>query len=287
LKTAVAAILLLCASLPARSGNHHTFWVVRGKHNTVYLLGSVHVLKPSQSELPPEALHAYAEARALVMEVPLSDLATDKMMSLTLSLGTLPDGRTLATSLGPAVYKDFCAHAKPLGLEPEYLSHFQPWLAALMIEQLELAKAGFDVNSGADLQLARRAQADHKPIIGLETAKDQLSLFAHLNARQQREFMLYTLQDADDAPREVQSMITAWRDGDIASLDKSLHEGFEQFPELFRALTTTRNRKWLAEILPMLDDDHDYLIVVGALHLVGHDGLVELLERHGYEPVQH
>jgi uncharacterized protein len=285
-RSAAAAILFLCISLPAWSSGHHIFWVVHGRHNTIYLLGSVHVLKPSESELPPEVMRAYARAHALVMEVPLSDLSVGKLMSLTLDLGTLPRGKTLAEALGPTLYADFSAHAKPLGLDPAYLRHFQPWLAALTVEQLELAKAGFDIDSGADMQLARRAQADHKPIIGLETAKDQLSLFSHLSAPQQREFMQYALQDADDTPREVETMVGAWRDGDTGTLEKALHEGFDQFPALYQALTTDRNRKWLAEILPLLRGDQNYLIVVGALHLVGHDGVIELLQRRGYVPIQ-
>ncbi len=294
-KTAVAAALVLCVSLPAWSGephtdhhtDHHVFWVVHGRHNTVYLLGSVHVLKPSESELPPEVLRAYAHAHALVMEVPLSDLSFDKLVGLTLTLGTLPQGKTLVAALGPTLYANLSAHAKPLGLDPAYLSHFQPWLAALTIEQLALAQAGFDFNSGADMQLARRASADHKPIIGLETARDQLSLFAHLTEAQQREFVQYTLEDTDHAPREVETLIRAWRNGDTRALEQALHEGFDQFPDLYQALTTDRNRKWLAEILPLLRDDQDYLIVVGALHLVGGDGLIALLRRHGYVPIQH
>ncbi len=286
-KSAVASIIVLCLSLPARGAEHHTFWVVHGRHNTVYLLGSVHVLKPSDSELAPEVLRAYADAHALVMEVPLGDLSIEKLTGLTLRLGTLPHGETLEAALGPALYADFSAHAKPLGLDPGYLSHFQPWLAALTVEQLELAKAGFDIDSGADMQLSQRAKADHKPVIGLETAEDQLSLFARLTAPQQREFMRYTLEDADNASHEVESLVAAWRDGDTGALEKSLHEGFDEFPDLYRALTTDRNRKWLAEILPLLRDDRDYLIVVGALHLVGRDGVIELLRRQGYAPVQY
>jgi uncharacterized protein len=286
-KAAFAAMLVLCLARPAWSGEHHTFWIVHGRHNTIYLLGSVHVLKPSDSELPAEVLRAYAHAHALVMEVPFGDLSVDKLMTLTLALGTLPKGKTLALALGPALYANFSAHAKPLGLDPAYLSHYQPWLAALTVEQVALAKAGFDINAGADMQLAQRAKRDHKPIIGLETAKDQLSLFARLTSAQQREFMQYTLDDAGNAPREVESLVVAWRSGDIGALEQALHEGFDQFPDLYQALTTDRNRKWITEILPLLRGDQDYLIVVGALHLVGPDGVIELLERHGFVPVQH
>ncbi len=283
--TAVA-LIALSVSAPASSGEHHTFWVVHGRHNVIYLLGSVHVLKPSESELPPEVLDAYARAHALVMEIRLDDLSVVELLKLTLQLGTLPRGATLAAALGPTLYASFAAHAKPLGLDPQNLSRVEPWLAALTIEQLALAKAGFDVDSGADIQLARRAEADRKPIIGLETAEDQLGLFARLTAAQQRQFMQYTLQDTDDAPREVEGLVAAWRSGDLVALEAALHEGIDEFPELYRALTTDRNRRWLAEILPLLRENQDYLIVVGALHLVGPDGLIALLERHGYVPLQ-
>lgn len=284
----LVAVFFLGVSLGARSEDiHHTLWAVKGNRNTVYLLGSVHVLKAVDSELPTEALRAYASARALVMEINLNDVSADKLLGSMLDLETLPTGMTLAGALGPDAYNKFAAHAKPVGLDPEFLSHCQPWFAVQMLNQLEMAKLGFDPNAGVDLQLAKRAQADHKNIIGLETIEEQVEILARLSLDQQRQYVLYSLADVDNTASVLDAMISAWRTGDIKVLEQSLGQGLEEFPDLYSKLTTDRNRKWLPTIVGLLNDDRDYLVVVGALHLVGRDGIVELLQRRGYEVVQH
>jgi uncharacterized protein YbaP (TraB family) len=280
---------------PASAGNppvsghepHHIFWAVQGKHNTVYLLGSIHALKPADAVLPAQVLRAYESAQMLVLEVPFDDLTGGGLMRSMLDHGVLPKDQTLATALGPDIYAQFSARAWPLGLDPAYLSHFQPWYAALTLEQLALAKEGFEANSGVDMQLGERARADHKQITGLETIDDQLKIFSGLSPPQQRQFMLYTIDDVDDVNGQVNTLVAAWRDGDTARLGAVLGRALVQFPDLYQALVTDRNHKWMAGIEALLNDEHDCLVVVGALHLVGRDGVVELLRQQGYRPVQH
>jgi uncharacterized protein YbaP (TraB family) len=234
------AVFLLGVSIGTRSeDNHHTLWTVKGNHNTVYLLGSVHVLKAADSDLPPEAVRAYASAKALVMEINLNEVSTNKLLGSALNLKTLPAGETLAGALGPDVYNKFAAHAKPLGLDPEFLSHFQPWFAVQMLNQLEVAKLGFDPNSGVELQLAKRAQTDHKDIIGLETIEEQVEIFAHLSLDEQRHYVLYSLANGDNASRALDAVVSAWRTGDINVLEQLVGEGPRSF-DLYRKLTTDR-----------------------------------------------
>ena len=115
---------------------------------------------------------------------------------------------------------------------------------------------------------------------------EQLGLFSHMSLDQQRRFLLYCLEDADDSAEEMNEIVSAWHRGDTAKLERLLGEGMEKFPDLYRTLTTDRNRKWLPRIETMLHEKQDYLIIVGALHLVGKDGLVALLERQGYKVQQ-
>ncbi len=286
---ALAAALLCTLAVGARAGEsaHHTFWIVKGAHNTVYLLGSVHVLKPTARDLPAEALHAYADAAALVMELDLNDPSADLALGTDLSLESLPDGQTLAGVLGPEAYRRFTSHVQTLGLEPDLFSSYQPWFAAMVMEQAELAQQGFDPGSGVDEQLAQRAAADRKPIIPLETLDEQLGFFAHLSMAQQRRFLLYMLDDADDAVHSADAIVNAWRSGDVASLERLLTESSQEYPELFRLLTSDRNRRWLPTLTELLRAREDYLVVVGALHLVGRDGLVHLLQQQGFQVEQH
>ncbi len=265
---------------------HHILWQVKGKHNTVYLLGSVHMLKAADSALPSEAMHAYAASKILVMELDLNGAGTESLLDSSGELETLPEGQTLAEAAGPQLYAKLIARTQPLGLGPEVLEHFQPWFAALMLQQLELAQSGFDSAAGVDEQFAALAQADQKPIIGLETIDEQLGFFAHLSLEQQREFLRSTLEDSASVQSETDAVVRAWQHGDTAKLEQLLREGTNESPELYRLLTTERNRRWLPKITQLLSADDNYLVIVGALHLIGHDGVIELLQRQGYTAVQ-
>ena len=285
----IAAILLgigVCLGAHGEAARH-TFWEVKGRNNTLYLLGSVHMLKPDDSLLPAEALHAYEQSKALVMELDLNDANAEALLGSGLESAMLPEGQTLGEVLGPELYATMVAHAKPLGLEPEIMARFQPWFAALMLEQTALSQSGFEAGAGVDEQFARRAQADHKPIIALETVEEQLGFFAQLPTEQQRQFLRATLKDLDTEASDAAVMVRAWQRGDSAELERLLRKESGDTPELFRMLTTDRNRRWLPRIVALLSESQDYLVIVGALHLVGSDGLIELLRRQGYSVVQH
>lgn len=269
------------------SAGHHVLWEVKGKHNTVYLLGSVHMLRPDDSAIPAEALHAYDEARTLVMELDLNATGAEALSAPEPELEQLPQGETLAMALGPDLYGKFKWQATSVGLDPQLLEHSQPWFAALMLEQLELTQAGFDSASGIDMQFAQRAHLDGKRIIGLETLSEQLGIFAHLSAPQQRDYMRSTLDGFQSDLKDTEKVVQAWQNGDTGRLEQLLREGSSDSPQLYRMLTIDRNRKWLPRITQLLNDNDNYLIIVGALHLIGEDGVIDLLRQRGYTPIQH
>jgi uncharacterized protein YbaP (TraB family) len=260
---------------------HHILWAIQGKHNTVYLLGSMHLLRPADSALPAEVMQDYAAARALVMELDLSEEDPPKLPGPAPALADLPADLTLSKVLGRKLNAQLQLHAAKLGLDVKGLQHFQPWVVVLILDQLELAKLGYDADSGVDMQLLHRAQADHK-LIGLETADDQYGFFAHLSIREQRQYLRSALKDEEDNPNETDELFQAWQRGDTAALEKLLQQGADEAPEIFRLLTVDRNRKWLPKITQLLNDDTDYLVVVGALHLVGRYGLIDLLQSQGF-----
>lgn len=281
-------ILLLSLGLtPAQAAEeHHTLWSLHGKANTVYLLGSVHFLKPSE-HLPAVVDQAYREAEKLVMEIDMDDLDPLLAQQTTMQLGLLPPDRTLESELGARAYSKVSEQARQIGIDPALLSRFRPWLAAMTLVQLQLTKQGLDPNSGVERQLTARASADGKEIIGLETLPQQLGMLAGLSNAQQREFLMYSVEDTERASQELEELIGAWRQGDTRTLERLLAEGFEKYPDLYRPLTVERNRKWIGNIEHLLDDSDDYLVVVGTLHLVGKDSVIELLERKGHKVTQH
>jgi uncharacterized protein len=283
---AVFALLGSGAALPD-NGGHHILWEVQGRHNVLYLLGSVHLLRPDDSEIPSDAMRAYEQSKTLVLELDLNALDPQEVVADGASLGVLPEGKTLSDELGPDLYAKFKTRAGSLGLNAELTERFQPWFAAMTLEQMELTQAGFDASSGVDMRLAQRAQLDNKAVIGLETMSQQLHIFADMSAEQQRAYMRSTLDEMDGGVKEVNEVIAAWQHGDTQKLEQLLKEATQESPELFRKLTTDRNRSWLPRIEHMLDDDKNYLVVVGALHLIGQGGVVDLLQHDGYHIVQH
>lgn len=274
----------LAAEAPAAP--KHSLWSLSGKTNTVYLLGSVHFLSPNE-KLPQAMEAAYEDAEALVMEIDMDDLDPMEAQKVALELGMLPEGRTLESELGADLYAQVSTKAKELGVEPAMLTRFRPWFAALTLVQLHLIKMGLDPNAGVEQRLTARAGTDGKPIQGLESLREQLGMLAGLPPEQQREFLLYSVEDSERATKEIDTMLTAWRVGDVAALDRLLAEGMEQYPKVYRPLTVDRNRKWISSIEGLLDDREDYLVVVGTLHLVGDESVIELLERKGHRIKQH
>ncbi len=274
-------------SQPAPSAPaHNALWSLKGKSNTVYLLGSVHFLKPSD-QLPPAIDAAYLDAEKLVMEIDMDDLDPLAAQQVTMELGLLPDGKTLESELGAEAYLRVASQARETGLDPALLNRFRPWLAAMTLVQLQLMKHGLDPAAGVEQRLTTRAATDGKEITGLETMEQQLGMLAGLPPQQQREFLMYSVEDAERAREEIDNLIAAWRAGDTPALARILAEGFEKYPDLYRPLTVDRNRKWIASIEELLDDTDDYLVVVGTLHLVGKDSVIELLEDKGHRIRQH
>jgi uncharacterized protein YbaP (TraB family) len=244
------------------------------------------MLKPEDSALPPVALRAYDRSKTLVMELDLNDVDANALLGSGLESATLPEGKTLPAVLGPRLYAQLRAQAEPLGLLPEILDQFQPWFVAMLLEQMSLMQSGFQATSGVDMQLAQRAGTDGKPIVGLETMSEQMGFFAELTLDQQRDYLRSTLKELNSATDQTAALVTAWQRGDTAALEKLLAQASAEAPDLYRRLTTDRNRRWLPKIAALLNGDHDAMVVVGAMHLVGKDGLIELMKRRGYAPVQ-
>jgi uncharacterized protein YbaP (TraB family) len=284
----LVTLTAILACLPATARDRHALWTVEGRHNTVYLLGSIHVLRPDDGGLPDVAEDAYDDAEHIVMEIDLDDPAIVDPMALLGQMqrtALLPAGETLRGVLG-ADYDDVQTKVQAAGLDLATLDRFAPWFVATMMLQLELTQAGFRPEYGVEQRIATRARDDGKPITGLETPEQQFAVLSSLSLPDQKRFLLLTLEEFDQLESEAQELLTAWRSGDTETLEAILTEEFEEFPELYGPLTVDRNRAWVGRLADLLDDRDDYLVVVGAAHLVGRDSVVDLLRERGFEVKQ-
>ncbi|HEY4971814.1 MAG TPA: TraB/GumN family protein [Steroidobacteraceae bacterium] len=277
--------LLLCVAARA-DGALHSLWEVHGKHNTVYLLGSIHVLRLSDYPLAPAVLEAYGNAKSVLMEVNMEDLSSAQVQAEMLASAVLPDGKTLLDVLGQQRYGRAAALAHEVGVELSMFDQFAPWFAAEAISQLQLAQLGFQPESGVEMYFMERARSDGKSVAGLETVHDQISIFQDMPLDTQAEYLASSLEQAHDLPHEVASMVRAWQQGDTQWFANQLLSEFKQDSRLYQSVLGARNRKWLPKIEALLNDDKNYLVIVGTGHLVGAGSVIELLKKDGIGATQ-
>lgn len=261
-------------------------WAIRGAHNTVYLAGSVHLLRSRDAALPAAFERAYKDADALVMEIDLDDLNPATAQSWMMEHGMIGDEKTLGDLIGKQRFERVEQEGNRLGVPVEALQQLEPWLVAMTLAQLQYMKLGFDPEQGVEKQLERKAQADHKEITGLETLEEQLGLLANLPADDQAKFLDLTLEEMHEMEGETDTLLGAWRAGNAQKLASMLSDEYKVAPVLYRTLVADRNRRWMPQLEKLLKSDKDYLVVVGALHLVGTGGLLELTKARGYEAKQ-
>lgn len=259
-------------------------WRLRRGAGTVYLAGSLHLLPPAAA-LPSPYQRAYAEAERLVLEIDPASLASPDaigaLMGDMMQRALLPPDRSLQALLGPSRWSQLLQAVVPLGLPPEGLDRVQPWLVNLLVMHQSLQGGDFRAESGVEGQLQRRAVADGKPIEALETAAQQLELFAGLPLADQVAMLQQTLTEAAAVPAQLVELEKAWRRGDEASLEALMIRSFPEGSTSRVRFLGQRNRAWLPAIEARLRRPDDTLVVVGALHLLGPDGLVALLRQRG------
>jgi len=283
---ALACLAFLCVGVRA-DGTAHALWEIHGKHNTIYLLGSIHVLRPSDYPLAPELLDAYSHAQSIYMEVNLQEVDTQSMQAELLASAMLRDGKNLPGILGKQRYDHAAALARDVGVDLANFDQFAPWFAAEAISQLQLMQLGFQPQSGVEMYFLQRAKSDAKSVAGLETVHDQIALFDGLSMDAQAEYLLSSLEEAHDLPKEVDSMVKAWNRGDTLWFERQMKSEFGRDPSLYQSVLVARNRKWVPKIEALLKEDKNYLIIVGTGHLVGTGSVIDLLKKDGIGAIQH
>ncbi len=277
------AVSLLLAGPVLADGQPVSMWLIEGEANRVYLLGSVHLLRRQDHPLPQIMEDAYQDAEALIMELDMDDLDPAALQAATNRMGMLDEGVTLQDVLGQDTWEQALAAAEAIRIPLDMMAESEPWLAAITIEQLILLRLGFNPLYGVELHMTTKAVADGKPITGLETAEEQLGFFDDMSIEAQTDLLMRTLTESQEAEQMMDGLVDAWRRGDVDYLQDNMLAEMAEYPELYATIVVDRNRRWVDDIVELLDDADDYLIVVGALHMVGDDGVPTLLTERGIE----
>jgi len=285
-KLLLFALALSGPSLAAEDGHPLSMWQLDGQQNRIYLLGSIHLLREKDHPIPSAIYDAYNDAETLIMELDMDDMDPIASQTMATELGLIQDGRTLADLMGPDLYAEAEALALAAEIPLKLLSQAEPWYAAMNVELMLLMRIGFNPAYGIETHLMEMAKADQKEILGFETMRQQLDFLDNLSPDAQREMFMQALSEGEAMRELMDSMIEAWRRGDMEFMEDNLLSDMQDYPELNQTIVVDRNLDWTSQIEELLDDEIDYLIIVGTLHLVGDEGVPELLTGRGHSVTQ-
>jgi uncharacterized protein YbaP (TraB family) len=279
-------VVLFSAGVARAAENLGTvfMWKVEKGAATVYLLGSIHALKADAYPLPAAIESAFESAEIAVFEVDVNEMNSAAFELL--AAGSLDGQQTLEEIVGAETWAELGEATRKAGLEPGMLQFMKPWMAALSVAALELTAAGYLPAYGLDTHLSERAAEAGKERQALETVDFQVSLFAGLMPEESLAFLRYTLADLETLVPLLDEIYTHWRVGDVGPVEELLGREYSDFPDLFEKFVTDRNHRWMDHLETLLAGERDALVVVGALHLVGDEGLVALLRERGYTVTQ-
>jgi len=258
-------------------------WKIQSDANRVYVLGSLHFAKKEMYPLRQEIENAFDQSDFLVVEANVSDIGRVDVQKLMES-AFYPGNDTLEKHVSPEAYEQVKKEMGGLGLPPELISKQKPWFLAMTLEALESIKLGLDPKFGIDIHFLSKAEGKKK-ILELESLDYQISLLSGLSDREQELLLLYTLKDFDIMEQELDKTIQAWTSGDVKTMESLMTKSVSQdrrFSFVLEKLIYERNKKMASKIKNFLKAKETYFIIVGAGHLVGNEGIIELLKRDGY-----
>lgn len=259
-------------------------WVVKDADTTVYLFGTVHVLKPGLSWFDEAVRAAFDRSDTLMLEMVEPDAAT--MRKLVMAKGFNPSGRTLTEKLPADKRAAVAAALGKAGLPAQAYDRMDPWMAAVTLSMAPIQRMGYQPESGAEKSLARAAKDAGKAVEGFETAEQQLGFFDALPEPAQVRFLVSSVEDMPELAQEMERMVSAWAKGDADGLAAVLNDNLKDSPEVAEALLTDRNRNWAAAIRDRMARPGTVFVAVGAGHLAGADSVQAQLKGYGLNAVR-
>ena len=267
-------------------------WKVSDADNALYLLGSFHMLRSGDYPLSKDVDAAFDDAEALAFELSPEELLSPQLGAAMGQAALRADGKPLNSELPKATIAKLDAwmaangkELKKMGASAEVFQMFEPWFVGMTISIVEMGKQGLDPELGLDMHLIDRAGKASKPTSGLEKGREQIAVFDGMSKAEQLQMLEESLNDAVDAKAEIEKLHAAWRRGDQDALWNGMAADMRrEYPQLYSRVNVARNDAWVPKLQRMLDGEaeDDTLVVVGALHLLGDDGVVEKLRAKGY-----
>ncbi len=275
-------IIWMLFLFPAICFSETSLWEVSKKGNSIYLGGTIHVLKKEDYPLPVEFSMAFKKADKLVFETDIAKAQTPKFAQKMSQVMTYSDGKLLKDVLNKKTYKKLEKYLAMRNVSIDELMHFKPSMIVLVMTIIELKRMGM-VDVGVDQFFHEKAKSSGKLISYFETVEQQINFLSSMGEGNEDEIILSTIKDMSQMESMMSVIKSTWLKGDEKKMaEVSLNDMMRDYPELYQMLLVKRNNNWMPKIEKMLKDKKVEMILVGALHLVGKDGLLQQLRNKGY-----
>ena len=276
--------LLLLLVLPVHAQS--PVWKVEKDVNLMFIGGSMHVLTADDYPLPSAFETAYQQSGRIVFETDLAKMESPQIRQYMLATLSYSDGRNLQQVLREDTYRSVAEFFSTRGVPMASVENFKPGMVATVMAMVELQRLGL-VGVGVDSYFNQRADSDLKAKGYLETVEEQIDFIANMGSGREDDMLAYNLADLENLPSVWQSMNQAWRSGDLLALEETSAAPLrDDFSEIYQALLIDRNNAWMPQIEAMAKTAEVEFVLVGALHLVGSDGLLAMLVSRGYTVTQ-
>jgi len=277
------SIVLILAAYTNSFAQNNFLWRIQSKNSTVYALGSIHLLKQDAYPLSDTIEKAFDKSESLAVEANVNDIDMANLQKLLVS-AVYPEGDTLDKHVSKNTWEIIKKETDKIGLPPELFDKQKPWLLALTLESLKLVASGYNPEYGIDKYFLSKA-ASKKKIVELESIDYQINLLSGLSDSEQELFLLYTLKDLQTLVKDADSIVRAWKSGDAKLMESIIREssfGDDRFYPIYDKLVIQRNKNITSKIEGFLKTKGTYFVVVGAAHLSGEKGIIQLLKEKGY-----
>ncbi|MBF0197118.1 MAG: TraB/GumN family protein [Planctomycetes bacterium] len=288
--SALFLIGLLFASVQGLEGKEQTdikaktrqncLWQVSHKDKIMYIQGSIHLLRAQDYPLNSSIINAYEQADSLVLEVDMNEITKPAFMMSMIQEASLKDS-SLETVLDEETYQYAKEKMASLGMKMKYYNRLKPWYMCTTVLVSRLSQLGFNATLGLDQHFFKKAKKDSKEIIGLEEASEQMTIMSKASGLDPNRYVRMSFEDIDNIEEQMDSLVQSWREGNLAGLEPLL-ASLDDYPEIYNIILKERNHKWIPQLKKCLLSDKTHFVVVGALHMVGPDSILKLLEKEGY-----
>ncbi|MEM1381072.1 MAG: TraB/GumN family protein [Pseudomonadota bacterium] len=277
----VSAVLSLWTVAGGFAYAQPPMWVVSDDDSTLTLIPTIHILPDETEWRSAQMQQAIDAAEEVWFEVLPAQLNDEVLIRRLMRRYGVSKDVTLPERLGEETYQRLAELTAELGIPIENLASFRPWLVAVTLAVKDLTRDGFSPDAGVEAVLARDVPVDkHR---GLETLDQQLGFFATFSPELEEAFLVQTMDEIGKGAEQLRQLVDAWSKGDVSAIETLIITNIRDVSEeLYTTLLVERNKAWTEKIIAELDGSGTDLVAVGAGHLVGADGVPEMLRKRGY-----